>query len=208
VKVSCVIDETKGGKAIQALCQAFEVEHSTLAASGDRNPDAVPVRGVALDVKQAQIAIRHVSDRPGMAALIFNTLAQNNISVDMIIQSQRCRIINGLPTRDIAFTVAQGDTDAARTALEELAAKLGAGEVTVNHDIAKISIVGSGMIGQPGIAARFFDALAKEQINIQMIATSEIKISCVVSQEDGIRALKAIHAAFKLAGHEKIEVPA
>lgn len=208
VKVSCVIDETQGEAAIHSLCQAFDVEQSPTTSTVNSIQSAVPVRGVALDVKQAQIAIRHVPDRPGMAALIFNTLAQKNISVDMIIQSQRCRIINGLPTRDIAFTVAQGDATAAQTTLEELAAKLGAGQVIVEHNITKISIVGSGMVGQPGIAARFFEALAKEKINIQMIATSEIKISCVVSQEEGIKALKAVHAAFKLAGHEKIEVPA
>jgi aspartate kinase len=208
VKVSCVIDEIQGERAIHALCQAFDVEQSFATSMVNSMQSAVPVRGVALDVKQAQIAIRHVPDRPGMAALIFNTLAQKNISVDMIIQSQRCRIINGLPTRDIAFTVAQGDATAAQTALEELAAKLGAGQVIVDHNITKISIVGSGMVGQPGIAARFFEALAKEKINIQMIATSEIKISCVVSQEEGIKALKAVHVAFDLAGHEKIEVPA
>lgn len=208
VKVSCVIDEILGERAIHALCQAFDVEQSFATSMVNSMQSAVPVRGVALDVKQAQIAIRHVPDRPGMAALIFNTLAQKNISVDMIIQSQRCRIINGLPTRDIAFTVAQGDVTAAQTALEDLAAKLGAGQVIVDHNITKISIVGSGMVGQPGIAARFFEALAKEKINIQMIATSEIKISCVVSQEEGIKALKAVHAAFELAGHEKIEVPA
>ncbi|PSF36185.1 aspartate kinase [Aphanothece hegewaldii CCALA 016] len=208
VKVSCVIDESQGEKAIQALCQAFDVEQSPATSTIDVAKSGVPVRGVALDTKQAQIAIRHVSDRPGMAALIFNTLAEKNISVDMIIQSQRCRIINGLPTRDIAFTVAQNDVSAAQTVLEELAIKLGTGEVLINNNISKISIVGSGMVGQPGIAARFFEALAKEKINIQMIATSEIKISCVVSIEEGIKALKAAHAAFELAGHEKIEVPA
>jgi aspartate kinase len=210
VKVSCVIAEEDCDRAIKALCETFEIEDSPLSTSRAvaESVNSPPVRGVALDLNQAQIAIRHVSDRPGMAAQIFGALAENNISVDMIIQSQRCRVINGTPTRDIAFTVAQGDAQAARIALEELSNRIGCGEVTVDPDIAKVSIVGAGMAGQPGVAARFFEALAHEQINIQMITTSEIKISCVVSQEEGVKALKAVHEAFELAGKETVQVRA
>lgn len=205
VKVSCVIAEEDGDRAIEALCRAFEIDSSLvpLAATKEKSitsTKVTPVRGVALDVNQARIAIRHIPDRPGMAAKIFGVLAEKNISVDMIIQSQRCRIINGVATRDIAFTVAQGDAEAAQTVLEALASTIACGEILVDTDIAKLSIVGSGMIGQPGIAAKFFEALANLKINIQMIATSEIKISCVVAQEEGIRALKAVHEAFELAG--------
>ncbi|MGA7936044.1 MAG: aspartate kinase, partial [Kovacikia sp.] len=167
-----------------------------------------PVRGVALDLKQARLAIRHVPDHPGMAAKIFNLLAAQNISVDMIIQSQRCRVVNGITTRDIACTVAQMDGEAARLTLEKAAIELGYGEVSVNPAIAKVSIVGSGMVGQPGVAARMFAALADHQINIQMIATSEIKISCLVAEADGVKALQIIHAAFGLSGMQKIQVPA
>jgi aspartate kinase len=167
-----------------------------------------PVRGVALDLNQARLAIRQVPDRPGMAAKLFGLLAQHNISVDMIIQSQRCRVINGVPTRDIACTVAQIDAQAAKKTLEQAAADLGWGEVVVDSAIAKVSIVGAGMVGQPGVAARMFEALAQHQINIQMIATSEIKISCVVAQEQGVAALQAIHAAFGLAGNQHFQVPA
>jgi aspartate kinase len=210
VKVSCVIAEEDCDRAIKALCETFEIEDSPLSTSRAvaESVNSPPVRGVALDLNQAQIAIRHVSDRPGMAAQIFGALAENNISVDMIIQSQRCRIINGTPTRDIAFTVAQGDAQAARIALETLSNQIGCGEVTVDPNIAKVSIVGAGMAGQPGVAARFFEALAQEQINIQMITTSEIKISCVVSQEEGVKALKAVHEAFELAGKETVQVRA
>jgi aspartate kinase len=208
VKVSCAIHEEDGDRAIRALCAAFEVDCSPINAVV-AHPQASPaVRGVALDVNQAQVAIRHVPDRPGMAAQIFSLLAQKNISVDTIIQSQRCRIVNGMPTRDIAFTVAQADAGAAQQALAALATQLGNGEVIVNADIAKVSIVGSGMAGQPGVAAKFFASLAQQNINIQMIATSEIKVSCVVPQADGIKALQAAHAAFELAGQEKIHVPA
>lgn len=213
VKVSCVIDAADSDRAIAALCQAFELSHDTINISTptERVPaiaNTPAVRGVALDINQARLAIRYVPDRPGMAARLFGILAQHNISVDMIIQSQRCRIVNGVPTRDIAFTVAQTDATIAQEILSQAAAELAWGEVVVDSAIAKVSIVGAGMVGQPGIAARMFEALAQQQINIQMIATSEIKISCVVAQEDGVRALTAIHAAFELAGNQKIQVPA
>ncbi len=210
VKVSCVIQQIDCDRAIATLCDVFEIASSSMSAaptalSAEEHP---PVRGVALDLKQAQLAIRHVPDAPGMAAKIFTLLAQQNISVDMIIQSQRCRVNNGINTRDIACTVAQSDAEAARLALSGIAEQLNFGEIEVNPAIAKVSIVGSGMIGAPGIAAKFFQALADDRINIQMITTSEIKISCVVPEEQGKEALKLVHDAFGLAGAAKVEVPA
>ncbi len=167
-----------------------------------------PVRGVALDMNQARLAIRQVQDRPGTAGRLFGLLADHNISVDMIIQSQRCRIVNSVPMRDIAFTVTRMDAEAAQKMLQAKAAEYGWGEVALDQAIAKVSIVGSGMVGQPGVAAKMFAALAQHHINIQMITTSEIKISCVVAQEEGVKALQAIHTAFGLAGSEKFIVPA
>ncbi len=226
VKVSCVIAQEDCDRAIAVLCEAFEVTSSPVsegtgyrateldvapsASTVSSAPAALhpPVRGVALDLKQARLAIRQVPDRPGMAAKIFKLLAAQNISVDMIIQSQRCRVVNGVTTRDIACTVAQMDGELARLALEKAASELGYGEVLVDAAIAKVSIVGSGMVGQPGVAARMFTALAEQNINIQMIATSEIKISCLVAEDDGVRALQAIHAAFGLSGSQEIQVPA
>ncbi|MBD1895328.1 aspartate kinase [Coleofasciculus sp. FACHB-129] len=226
VKVSCVIDADDCDRAIALLCQTFEVNNSPLhqnrivesgveqqgkiSQSSALSPQhsAPPVRGVALDFNQARLAIRHIPDRPGMAAQVFGLLAEKNISVDMIIQSQRCRVVNGIGTRDIAFTVAQADAAEAKAALEKLAPSLGCGEVLVDTAIAKVSIVGSGMVGQPGVAAQMFEALSQHQINIQMITTSEIKISCVVAENQGVTALQAIHAAFGLAGSQKIQVPA
>ncbi|MCV3215557.1 ACT domain-containing protein, partial [Plectonema radiosum NIES-515] len=166
------------------------------------------VRGVALDMNQSRLAIRQLPDRPGMAAKLFGLLAQHNISVDMIIQSQRCRVIDGVPRRDIAFTVARIDGEAAQKMLQQAASEFGWGEIVLDNAIAKVSIVGAGMVGQPGVAAKMFEAIAQHQINIQMIATSEIKISCVVHQEQGVKALQVIHAAFGLAGSEKFVVPA
>ena len=224
VKVSCVIDAADCNRAIAVLCDQFKIKSSparlpteltdnSLAASGVETLHATslhsnPVRGVALDQNQARLAIRYVPDRPGMAARIFSILAEQAISVDMIIQSQRCRVIDGIPTRDIAFTVAQAEAETAQKILQEAAPILGYGEVLLDADIAKVSIVGAGMIGQPGVAARMFAALSQHQINIQMITTSEIKISCVVNKEQGVTALQAIHQAFGLAGNQQVEVPA
>jgi aspartate kinase len=203
VKVSCAIAREDCDRAIAALCNAFQVTSSPVrnlsALESHRSAaEIAPVRGAALDLNQAQLAIRRVPDRPGMAAAIFRLLAEQGVSVDMIIQSQRCRLTDGVATRDIAFTVAQIDAEAAQTALQQAAPDLGCGEVIVDRAIAKVSIVGTGMIKRPGVAARMFAALANQQINIRMIATSEIKISCVVADSQGVEALQAVHAAFEL----------
>lgn len=126
----------------------------------------------------------------------------------MIIQSQRCRQINGIATRDIAFTTAQADALRAQAALAELLSQMGCAELEVNSQVAKVSVVGAGMVQVAGVAARMFQALADRQINIQMIATSEIKISCLVADDQAVAALRAVHAAFDLAGDRAIEVPA
>ena len=206
VKVSCVVDASDCDRAISALCHTFEINSSSTALASP-SANAPAVRGVALDINQARIAIRQVPNRPGMAAKLFGFLAEYNISVDMIIQSQRCRIVDGVPRRDIAFTVARMDAENAQQKLQQVAAEFDWGEVVLDQAIAKVSIVGSGMVGQPGIAAKMFTALAQNHINIQMIATSEIKISCVVGEDDGVKALQVIHSAFDLAGSEKFVVP-
>ncbi|MDB9362299.1 aspartate kinase [Nodularia spumigena CS-588/02] len=212
VKVSCVVDATECDRAVAALRQAFEIEADNEQKEQEKIshsplPTPPPVRGVALDMNQARLAIRQVPDRPGMAAKLFGLLAQHNVSVDMIIQSQRCRMVDGVPKRDIAFTVSRIDGESTQQMLTQVASELGWGEVVLDNAIAKVSIVGAGMVGQPGIAAKMFEALAQNHINIQMIATSEIKISCVVAQEEGVKALQVIHAAFGLAGSEKFVIP-
>lgn len=218
VKVSCTIYTDDCDRAVSTLCDTFKISHSpvpaasTQASSQPSAPDSVasapPVRGAALDRKQARVAIRHIPDRPGMAARIFELLAEHHISVDTIIQSQRCRMVDNQPTRDIAFTVAQGDADQAKELLKGIAPDLGCGEIMVDEAIAKVSIVGIGMIGQPGVAAKMFQALANKGINIQMITTSEIKLSCVVAEAEGVEALKLIHEAFGLSGASVVTVPA
>lgn len=211
VKVSCVVDAEDCEKAINSLSLAFDVNVADISmSSADLELGEVPppVRGVALDINQARLAVRQVPDRPGIAAKIFGLLAQQNISVDMIIQSQRCHSVNGSLTRDVAFTVSQSEGEATYQILANAAAKFGWGEVVLEIGIAKVSVVGSGMISHSGIAAQMFEALAVSQINILMIATSEIKISCVVKEEDGVKALQAIHKAFGLSGNRVVKVPA
>jgi aspartate kinase len=209
VKVSCVIDSADCEKAVAGLRETFEIEKDYPAPSLHTiSPSSPPVRGVALDMKQARLGIRRVPDTPGMAEKIFGTLASHNISVDMIIQSQRCHVIKNIATRDIAFTVARVDAVAAQELLQKATAECGWGEVVLDMEIAKVSIVGAGMVGQPGVAAKMFESLSQEDINIQMITTSEIKISCVVAETQGVKALKAIHAAFELGGTEEFVIPA
>jgi len=198
VNVSCTINQADASKAVLLLQNAFDVHTALPEFDPQTTLNQPPVRGVALDIKQAQLAVRQVPDLPGMAAQIFQTLADAGVSVDMIIQSQRSRPVNGQMTRDIAFTVAQADADIAYGLLKDHAPAWGCGDIDLVLDVAKVSIVGMGMIRRPGIAAKMFAALAKSGINIQMIATSEIRVSCVVAQTDGITALQAIHAAFGL----------
>ncbi len=207
VKVSCVIALTDGDRAIAELCKTFEIRSSSRPI-GPASQDAPAVRGVALDRNQAQLAIRAVPDRPGMAARIFTLLAEHQVSVDMIIQSQRCRIVNGVSCRDIACTVTRADAEMARRVLLEASAEIGCGDLDVIEAIAKVSVVGAGMVDQPGVAAKMFAALAAHNINIQMIATSEIKISCLVDEAQGVEALTIVHNAFGLAGSQKVMVPA
>jgi aspartate kinase len=197
IKVSCVIASSDCDRAITALCQKFEIS-SSAATERDRDHTAPAVRGVALDLDRARLAILQVPDRPGMAAELFGILALHNINVDAIVQSQRTRIVAGVAMRDIACTIAQADTRDAKRVLEAAAAQLGCGEVVVDESISKVSIVGAGMIGKPGVAAQMFNSLAAAGINIQMISTSDIKVSCVVARSQGIDALKIIHQAFGL----------
>lgn len=201
IKVSCVVAAKRAGEAALALGEAFQVIpqlHRVKAAPcGDPLLRNHPVRGVALDLKQSRLGLRKVPDRPGTAAHLFGRLADAGVIVDTIIQSQRS-YHNGLPSNDIAFTVPQDQARAAEAVCCQVAEELQAAGVETDHDIAKVSIVGAGMETYPGVAARFFAALADAGINIEMIGTSEIKVSCVVRREQGIRALQAVHRAFEL----------
>ena len=162
-----------------------------------------PVTGVAADLSQYRIVLCDVPDRPGNAARLFKLLADSAISVDMIIQSYARHSTN---TNDIAFTVDKGDIKETLEILEKAKKELGAGNILVDEDIAKISIVGAGMIDRPGVAADMFNALALSNINLKMISTSEIKISCLVEKANANQAIKALCEAFDLTTDEIAEV--
>jgi aspartate kinase len=151
------------------------------------------VNGVAADNSQVRIAILRVPDQPGIAAKIFGALAKAHVSVDMIIQS-----LEEDQANNIAFTVDEADLTKALAVLEELRSSLNAKEIVLDNDISKVSIVGAGMIDRPGIAADMFEALAAKDINIKMIATSEIKISCLVDKSRAHDAVRALHCKFEL----------
>ncbi len=159
-----------------------------------------PVSGVAADLSQVRISVINVPETPGTAAALFGKLADNNVSVDMIIQTHA---INA-ETNNIDFTVANSDLEQALELVEEFRKEFSAEKILINEDISKVSIVGAGMIDRPGIAAKMFKALAGAGINIQMISTSEIKISCVIEKSASEKAVKALHSAFDLDQNEAI----
>lgn len=150
------------------------------------------ISGIAHDTSEAKLTIRGVPDQPGVAARLFEGMADAGINVDMIVQNVS---IQG--TTDISFTVPRAGLEQARAIAGKLAADLGAGRVEVDADVAKVSLVGAGMKANPGVAAKVFRTLADAGINIDMISTSTIRISCVVRGEDVVGAVQALHAAFE-----------
>ena len=177
----------------------FEVRSTFSQASGTRvheevrSMEEVVVSGIALDRKQAKISIVDIPDRPGVAAKIFGALGKAGINVDMIIQSEGSDKKN-----DISFTVSEGDVKKAIKALKPVKEMLEAKDLVANANVGKIAVVGVGMRSHSGVASKMFETLAEEKINIQMISTSEIKISCVISRDHVDQAVKALHKAFEL----------
>ena len=183
---------------------SFKLDNlGTLVLGVDEMEINKAVAGIAADLSQARIVVCDVPDKPGAAAAVFTALADSKISVDMIIQSYADKVAN---TNDIAFTICADDVDAALEVLNKLKDKWHFSKVEANTDIAKVSAVGAGMIGRPGIASKMFQALADANINIRMIATSEIKISCLVNKEDTKKAIKVLHDVFELNSNEIAEV--
>jgi len=200
IQVSCVIDANLCEKAISVLCNAFNITSSPVKFKKDIDiKSRTLAKGVALDLDLVCFSIRQFNTRPDITAEIFATLAQYNINVDIIIQSHCFRVINEITNRNITFTVSKLDADRTKKILKILAVKIGCLEILSDTEIAKVSIVGDCMIGQPGVAAKVFRAITDENINIEMITTSEITITCIVAKENGIKALQAVHTAFNLA---------
>ena len=151
------------------------------------------ITGVAADKNTARISVMGVEDKPGTAFKIFNTLAKHNINVDIILQS-----VGRDGTKDITFTVSQDDLKEAMEVMEARKEALTIKEMNYNEKVAKVSIVGAGMLSNPGVAATMFESLSNSNININMISTSEIRITVLIDEKDADRALVAIHDGFGL----------
>ncbi|MEB3234683.1 MAG: aspartate kinase [Cyanobacteriota bacterium] len=201
VKVSCLVAGHQGAKALRAAAEAFELGEQQLR----HNPQACQlgdpaVRGVALDLGQAQVSVRRVPDKPGTAAAVCRALADAGISLDAIVQSERTHGEGSALSRDMSFTLKRDELQRAEQALHTLLLQWPGSRFEEGPAIARVSAVGAGMPCTPGTAARMFRALADGGINIELIATSEIRTSCVVAEADGVRALQVVHAAFGLGG--------
>jgi aspartate kinase len=171
------------------------VEESDETVDDTTTLEGVLISGIALDAEEAKVTLDRVPDRPGVAATVFKAIAAEGINIDMIVQN----VSHGGET-DLSFTAPRDDLPKLRGLLERITADIGTDRFTIDDDIAKLSLVGAGMKSHPGVAADMFDALAGEGINIEMISTSPIRISCVIRRADGERALRTIHTRFGLDG--------
>lgn len=172
---------------------SFTDEKGTLVCAEDREMEDVLVSGVTYNKNEVKLTAARVPDTPGISAKLFGALADEQIVVDMIIQNTS----QGGYT-DLTFTVPKTDADKAFSVAQHVAAEIESGEVLIDEDIAKISIVGAGMRSHWGVASLMFSALAKENINIQLISTSEIRISCIIESKYTELAVRALHDAFEL----------
>jgi aspartate kinase len=159
----------------------------------ERTMEQVLISGVALDDDEAKVTLDRVPDQPGVAATVFKAVAAEGINVDMIVQN-----VSHEGATDLSFTAPLADLPRLGAVMEGVRQQVGASAVTVDDGVAKVSLVGAGMKSHPGVAADVFDALAAESINIEMISTSAIRISCVIRKIDAERAVRAIHERFAL----------
>ena len=171
----------------------FTEDEGTLIKEEDETMERVVVRGIAHNKNEARITVERVPDKPGIAAKIFDALAEANIPVDMIVQNVS---VDGFT--DISFTVEKNDAAKAEKITKEVASEIGAKNVIRDDKIAKVSVVGLGMRSHAGVAGKVFETLAKYGINIVMISTSEIKISCIVDEKFTELAVRVLHEAFGL----------
>ena len=172
---------------------SFSNKPGTIISKEVRAMEDIVVSGVALTKNEAKVTICDVPDRPGIAAKIFKELAKQDINVDMIVQN-----VSRTGATDMSFTVPANDLNKTIKVAKGISGRIRAGGITFDKDIAKVSIVGIGMKSHSGVAAKMFEALAENGINIEMISTSEIKISCVVARKRGEDAVRAIHSKFGL----------
>jgi aspartate kinase len=172
---------------------SFTDAPGTLIGQEEKGMEQAIVSGVTYALDDAKVTVHDLPDKVGVAAKVFTTLAKANVNVDVIIQN-----VSEGGTTDISFTAAEADLPKISTILTELKEELGFSSFDLDKDVAKVTLVGAGMKTYPGIAARMFEVLAENGINIEMISTSSIKISCVIRKSQAETAVRALHAAFKL----------
>lgn len=177
---------------------SFNNNPGTIVKAETAKMEDIVVRGVAVDKNQSKVTVAGVPDKPGVAAKIFRALADAHVNIDVIVQN-----VSEKGLTDISATVAATEAAKATKTLQPVAREIGAREVTSTDAIAKLSIVGIGMRSHPGVAARLFETLAAAGVNIQMISTSEIKISVIIAQKDADKAVRAVHDAFELGGEKR-----
>ena len=173
---------------------SFSEEAGTMVKEETERMEEVVIRGVSLDRNQAKLTLVGVPDRPGIAAAVFKPLAESGVNVDMIVQNVSHGA--GEPATDLSFTVEKAELGKATAAIESARDRLRYREILTDESVAKLSVVGVGMRSHPGVASTMFEALAAANVNIQMISTSEIKISVVIDSESGPLATQSVHGAF------------
>ena len=176
---------------------SFNDTPGTIVKEADETMEQAIISGVTHDTSEAKVTLKDVPDHPGVAATVFSAMAESNVNVDMIIQN-----VSEDGMTDISFTVPKDDLVRARRAVAEVVARLGAREFQVDESIAKVSLVGAGMRTHPGVAAKMFSALADAGVNLDLISTSPIRISCVISASQVTEAVLALHEAFELSNEE------
>jgi aspartate kinase len=180
---------------------SYEDGPGTVVVSDQDTLEQPLVTAVTHSIGEARITLLGVPDEPGIAGRIFTALADANVNVDMIIQNEP---LSDGRRADMSFTVSREDIRAARTALEGIVEGVGIGGVAMDEEMGKVSIVGAGMRSHPGVAAKVFNVLGEAGINIEMISTSPIKISCVIAGERVSDAVQLLHEAFELSGKDTI----
>ena len=188
---SRAVEFAKNYGVVLEVLSSFEVKPGTLVREEDKQMEQMIIRGIAADKNQAKATLLGVPDTPGVAARIFKALAAANINVDMIVQN-----VSAAGVTDVSFTVAKDDINKTKRVIEPLVQQIRAAGLNFDGDIAKVSLVGVGMKSHSGVAYKMFDVLAANKINIEMISTSEIKISVAIRAKDADQAVRALHDAF------------
>ena len=178
---------------------SFSYTAGTLVGPEEDIVEDAIISGVAHDTSEAKLTIQAVPDQPGIAAQLFSTLADGNVNVDMIVQN-----VSADGHTAISFTLPRGDSVVARGLLEPLVSEIGAGEIIIDDNVGKVSLVGAGMKTDPGVAAKMFRALSDADVNIEMISTSTIRVSVVVAKDDVEKAVQVIHRAFDLGDTQEV----